>query len=97
MRVTGPLLKVLQAFMDDPTVEVYGLDLLRATHLTSGTLYPLLGRLEAEGWVTRRWEEIDPAEGGRPRKRFYRLTGLGQYEAGQLLMEYGGGAVAAWA
>jgi PadR family transcriptional regulator PadR len=96
MRTTGPLLKVLRALISEPSGEMYGLDLLRTTGLKSGTLYPLLTRLEAQGWLTRRWEEIEPAQEGRPRRRFYSLTGLGRHEARQLLIEYGGGVVHAW-
>jgi PadR family transcriptional regulator PadR len=96
VRTTGPLLKVLRALVNEPTGELYGLDLLRATGLKSGTLYPLLARLEAEGWVSRRWEEIQPTEEGRPRRRFYSLTALGSHEARQLLVEYGVGVAHAW-
>jgi PadR family transcriptional regulator, regulatory protein PadR len=96
VRTTGPLLKVLRALIDEPSGEMYGLDLLRATGLKSGTLYPLLARLEGQGWVRRRWEDVDPAEEGRPRRRFYSLTGLGSHEARQLLTEYGAGVARAW-
>jgi len=85
------LLKVLQAFLHDSGAEVYGLAMVRATRLKSGTLYPLLDRLEAEGFVTSRWEDADASELGRPRRRFYRLTGLGAHEARQILLEHGVG------
>ena len=39
----------------------------------SGTLYPLLARLEAAGWFTSEWEDVDPSEVGRPRRRLYKL------------------------
>lgn len=41
-----------------------------------GTLYKALGRLEAFGLVTSRWEDA-PAVDGRPRRRLYELTGEG--------------------
>jgi PadR family transcriptional regulator PadR len=88
MRVTGPLLKVLRAFLDEPDAQIYGLALRRATRLPSGTLYPILERLEANGLAASWWEEVDPREAGRPRRRFYRLTGSGMHEARQLLQEY---------
>ncbi len=50
---------------------------LRAT----GTIYPILARLEAAGWVVSDWEAIDPAEEGRPRRRLYYLTGAGALQA----------------
>lgn len=39
----------------------------------AGTLYPLLHRLEAEGWIRSRWEE----ESGR-RRKWYELTASGR-------------------
>jgi len=60
-----------------PSEEHYGLELSRAAHLASGTIYPILRRLEQRGWVVSRWEDVDPSEQGRPRKRLYQLTGHG--------------------
>lgn len=94
MRPTGPLFKVLQAFLKEPGREVYGLELLRTTGVKSGTLYPLLDRLEARGWVDSRWEEKSAGPG--PRRRFYKLTGTGVHEAHQMLLEHGLGGAAAW-
>ncbi len=39
----------------------YGLDLMTATDLPSGTVYPQLGRLEARGLVQAEWESEDVA------------------------------------
>lgn len=94
MRPTGPLFKVLNAFLEEPVRELYGLELLRATGLKSGTLYPLLDRLDRSGWVDSRWEERDTASGPGPRRRFYRLTGTGLHEARQMLVDHGMGATA---
>lgn len=41
----------------------HGYDLCRATGLKSGTLYPLLIRLEGQGHLDAQWL---PAEGARP-------------------------------
>ena len=46
VRMTGPLERVLGAFLADPTAPRYGYDLMKAARLPSGTLYPLLTRLE---------------------------------------------------
>jgi PadR family transcriptional regulator PadR len=91
MRVTGPLLKVLGSLLEDPGGEAYGLELSRATGLKSGTLYPVLDRLEGDGWVSSRWEESDPHELGRQRRRFYRLTSYGVHEAHRVMIEHGVG------
>jgi DNA-binding PadR family transcriptional regulator len=82
-------LRVLRAFLEHPASELYGLELARATAVKGGTLYPLLDRLENEGWLRSRWEENDPGEEGRPRRRFYALTGHGAHEARQVLIEHG--------
>ena len=43
--------KVLAAFLEEPGDDRYGLDLMRVTGLPSGTLYPILVRLERAGCV----------------------------------------------
>lgn len=74
IRMTTAVAKVASAFLTDPGADRYGLDLMQATGLASGTLYPLLVRLERAGWVTAHWEDIDPAVEGRPTRRYYRMT-----------------------
>ena len=66
--------KVLRVFLDDPSTQCYGLELMKATGLPSGSLYPVLARLERAGWVRSVREEIDPAVEGRPARRYYQLT-----------------------
>lgn len=61
----------------------YGFDLTRRTGLKSGSLYPILARMEAGGLVTSSWEEVDPAAEGRPRRRYYQLTEDGAQTARQ--------------
>jgi DNA-binding PadR family transcriptional regulator len=76
--MTAQTLKVLAAFLADPTDEWYGFDLAQHTGLRTGTLYPLLARLERAGWLKSRVEDIDPRAVGRPRRRLYVLTGEGE-------------------
>lgn len=57
----------------------HGYDLSRETDLKSGTLYPILMRLEQQGWLEAVWED-EPAP-GRPRRHLYRLSGAGVEEA----------------
>ncbi|MCA2216793.1 PadR family transcriptional regulator [Jidongwangia harbinensis] len=80
-RMTMSVLKVVAALLADPTADRYGLQLMQDTGLPSGTLYPILVRLERAGWVESRWEDIDPAAEGRPSRRYYRLTADGAIEA----------------
>ena len=75
VKVTAPLERVLRAFLDDPTVPRYGYDLMKAAGLKSGTLYPMLGRLEDDQLVTSAWET--PQQDGQRPRRYYRLTGEG--------------------
>ncbi len=56
----------------------YGLDIVARTGMPSGTVYPTLGRLRKSGLVKARWEDQRVAErDGRPRRRYYDLTGDG--------------------
>jgi DNA-binding PadR family transcriptional regulator len=52
----------------------------RARRLTAyGTLYKALERLERLGYLESRWEDpLIAAADGRPRRRFYRATALGE-------------------
>jgi DNA-binding PadR family transcriptional regulator len=65
---------VLRALLENPTRELYGLQIGEAAGLASGTIHPILARLEGLGWVESRWENINPGEQGRPRRRYYRLS-----------------------
>ena len=77
-RLSGPTLKVLRLYLMAPRAEHSGADISKRTKVGAGTLYPLLARLETAGWLTSEWENLDPKEAGRPRKRFYRITAVGQ-------------------
>jgi PadR family transcriptional regulator len=74
--MTGPLKRVLGVFLADPTSRRYGYDLMKAAGLPSGTLYPMLARLQDEGLVTSEWEP-SAADPGRPPRKYYQLTGEG--------------------
>ncbi len=80
-RMTLPLLLVLQVFLEEPGEERYGLEISEAAGLASGSVHPILARLEAAGWVVSRWEDVEPTAAGRPARRYYKLTSLGRAEA----------------
>ena len=80
-------LKVLRALFDGDDTDHYGLALIEHTGVQAGTLYPILSRLEKDGWVEGQWEDIDEAAAGRRRRRYCRLTGLGEMEARRILTE----------
>lgn len=81
LRMTTSVLKVVAALLADPHADRYGLQLMQDTGLQSGTLYPILVRLERAGWVESHWEDIDPVAEGRPSRRYYRLTADGAVQA----------------
>lgn len=54
----------------------HGYELCRQAGVKSGTLYPLLIRLEAQGYLEAQWETV--GEPGRPPRHMYRLTAAGQ-------------------
>jgi PadR family transcriptional regulator, regulatory protein PadR len=76
-RLSHQTVKVLAAFMSRPRGELSGAEIAKQTGLRSGTLYPILVRLEEAGWLDSRWEGEDPTVLGRPRRRYYRVTALG--------------------
>jgi DNA-binding PadR family transcriptional regulator len=72
---------VLRALLEYPTREMYGLEICKAAGLASGTIHPILARLEGLGWVESHWEKVDPGEVGRPRRRYYQITPDGAEKA----------------
>src|SRR5918998_779037 len=76
-RMTIPTQRVLEALLADPERALYGLEIGEAAGLRSGTVHPILARLEGYGWLASRWEDVDPSAGGRPARRYYSLTGEG--------------------
>lgn len=57
----------------------YGFDLMDATGLPDGTVYPILRRLERRGVLEGAWEDDSLARAeNRPPRRYYRLTKLGE-------------------
>lgn len=79
LRLTKPTLAVLGVLMSaGPDDRVWGFRLCEEADLGSGTVYPLLERLERNGVVRSFWE--DPAPPNRPPRRFYELTSAGRQE-----------------
>jgi len=68
-------LRALAVLADAGTEWRHGYDITAQSGLKSGTLYPLLMRLEAAGQLEARWEESPIA--GRPARHVYRLTAAG--------------------
>lgn len=81
-RMTLQTLLVLKAMLTDPMRPCFGMELSQETGQPSGTIYPILARLERAGWVESHWESPeDHLREGRRRRRYYRLTGDGAERA----------------
>ena len=88
VRLSAPTLRVLKMMLDDPRKGRSGADLSLGAKVGSGTLYPLLRRLEEAGWCRSEWEGIEPVEAGRPRRRYYWLTAKGQNSAREAFKDF---------
>ena len=76
MNLTYPTTLVLHALAAGIR---HGFDVIDATGLASGTVYPILRRLEREGLVSGSWEDVGIAQREqRPPRRYYELTAAGQ-------------------
>lgn len=57
----------------------YGFDIIDATGLPSGTVYPALGKLENAGLVASSWEDPRIAQDEkRPPRRYYTMRPAGE-------------------
>ena len=84
-RVTSVTLDVLEALMG-PDDELYGLRIAQNAGRRTGSVYPILARLEEAGWVESFWEREERGDRG-PRRRFYRFSPDGLDAARALLAE----------
>ena len=76
MNLTYPTALVLQALARGYH---YGFDVMDVTNLPSGTVYPILRRLDREAIVRSRWEkEAVARREQRPSRRYYELTAAGE-------------------
>ena len=78
LRRSPQTVQVLQAFLAVPREWRYGYDISRDTGVQSGTLYPILMRLEDNRLLESSWETN---ETGRPPRHVYRLTPAGLQSA----------------
>lgn len=57
----------------------HGFDIMDATGLPSGTVYPILRRLDREGLLVSAWErQADAQKEQRPPRRYYDITAAGE-------------------
>lgn len=75
-RALSPIARLLLAALAEAGDRwCHGYDLCRQAGIKSGSLYPLLIRLESQGYLEAQWQP--PAETGRPPRHAYRLTADG--------------------
>ena len=68
---------------------VYGFDIMDATGLPSGTVYPILSKLEDSGFLKSRWEDARVAKREkRPARKSYEVTGAGREALEENLKKY---------
>jgi PadR family transcriptional regulator PadR len=72
IRISPQTLLLLETLLAKPAHWHHGYSLSQQTDLASGTLYPILMRLEKLHWLETKWE--DPSVVGRPPRHLYRLT-----------------------
>jgi PadR family transcriptional regulator, regulatory protein PadR len=86
LNMTYPTALVLQALARGYH---HGFDVMDATGLPSGTVYPILRRLDREGLLKSAWEKQSTAErDGRPPRRYYSITAAGQAMLDEVLERY---------
>jgi DNA-binding PadR family transcriptional regulator len=67
----------------------FGFDIMDATGLTSGTVYPALDKLESLGYLTSHWEDARHARRDkRPPRRYFDLTASGATALSGALQRY---------
>jgi PadR family transcriptional regulator PadR len=68
---------------------IYGLSVMEATGLPSGTVYPAMRRLEQNGLIRSSWEQQKIADAERrPARKYYKLTRLGKAKLETLQKRY---------
>ncbi|WP_310082710.1 PadR family transcriptional regulator [Caulobacter sp. BE254] len=78
-RLSPQTLAVLNVLVRDANAWFYGLEVSAATGLKSGSLYPILIRLNERGLLESRW--LEPERPGRPPRHAYRITAAGRAAA----------------
>lgn len=94
LRITDATLDVLEVLLrsDD---ELYGFKIAQAISRPTGSVFPILARLERARWAKSEWEQTDDEEQTGDertrergaRRRFYQLTGEGEDCARAVLAE----------
>ena len=76
IRLTMESARVLKAVIN--AGRAHGSMVMDSTKLPSGTVYPILARLETSGLLVSEWEDGEASELGRPLRRYYSATEAGR-------------------
>ena len=86
MNRTLQLQLVIRVLLGNPDAEYYVYDVARRIGSTPGVVQPIFKRMERAGWLTSRWENVDPVEVKRPRRLYYRVRNdVARREMGRML------------
>ncbi len=86
LNMTYPTALVLQALARGFH---HGFDIMDATGLPSGTVYPILRRLDREGLLESQWEKPSLAQREqRPARRYYEITAAGEGMLAEAVARY---------
>lgn len=88
-RVTAPTLDVLSLMLERAAERggpVFGLEIMKACGRPSGTIYPILERLEKQGWVRSEWEQVTDTQ--LRRRRLYEFTPEGADAAREVCAQH---------
>lgn len=75
-RPSAQTIAVLGVLADKGDGWSYGLEISALTGLKSGSLYPILQRLDERALVESQW--LEPEKPGRPARHAYRITAAGR-------------------
>ncbi len=92
-RITPAILDVLEVLVASCEIGCHGFAIAKDVNRPTGSVYPILARLEKAGWLESYWESEQP-EHGRPRRRLYSLTSDGLLAANGVLAERRHGSAA---
>ena len=88
IRRTPQTTAVLRMLRDDTSEQgLYGLQVAQVLRMPTGSVFPILGRLERAGWIVGTWEDPEQAALAkrRRRRRYYRLTAVGHRAATEVV------------
>lgn len=84
-RLTPATIDVLRVFLGSKK-PVWGLQIVKSTERPSGSIYPILDRLENAGWVVGLWEENEERVGAR--RRYYALSEGARVASAEAIAEF---------